>query len=721
MFWGIGFGAERLGLAALRFPRSAGVLLLALLVLIGISLPKVTFDDDIHRVFLSDSPLSDAQRAYEAAQSPPLSTVVLYITAPESFSPAQMSGLRDMALDLEFVDGLSGVASPFSLRMPPTPDAPSGSPVFAPEIGADYATRIDSFRDLGTGLPTFLNSDANAMLMSLPVDLDQTDLPDALRDIRAELDRGLPDGVTATVTGEDAISAEIVGGLRADLLSLNLWGAALIALAALALLRDLRMAVLVVVPAICGAAGVLALSVWLGYPVTVLSNVIPILLLVLGVADAVHLARHLKASPGDISGTLRDVGPACALTALTTAAAFAGILLTRNAQLLEFAILGVLGTLLAFALTITSFTLLARVMPLSTRALPTFGTGIARRLTRHGVARSKSTIALSALLLVICIAGFMQTTAWFPLYRNLPDDSPTIAANDAIARDFGGAFQMIVESEGDWATTRRIHDRLSELSGPETVLSEVSFARWLGTPDQRPTQEQLADLPQALVSQLRPGSGVSRLLVLTPEPMRDAATLEQFDRLSAAATEARADRILGLPAIMRHEAVDLIAQLSRGLVVAALGATLLVALAFRSVRLIPILLIPNILPLMVTGASLQLWAGGLLTPTAVLALTIAFGIAIDDTVHFLSRYRMAQARGDSPEKAVRAATASAGQVMVLTTLLLTVGLCITAFSGFPPIRLFGGMMITTLWAALLVDLTLVPALLTWKETAHVPD
>ena len=124
------------------------------------------------------------------------------------------------------------------------------------------------------------------------------------------------------------------------------------------------------------------------------------------------------------------------------------------------------------------------------------------------------------------------------------------------------------------------------------------------------------------------------------------------------------------------------------------------ALAFRAPAFVPILLIPNILPLMLTGASLHFWAQGHLSPTAVLALTIAFGIAIDDTVHFLSRFAEARSQGLSPRQAIASATKSAGEVMVLTTLLLTAGLCVTLFSDFTPIRLFGGMMIITLWSAL---------------------
>ncbi len=56
--------------------------------------------------------------------------------------------------------------------------------------------------------------------------------------------------------------------------------------------------------------------------------------------------------------------------------------------------------------------------------------------------------------------------------------------------------------------------------------------------------------------------------------------------------------------------------------------------------------------------------------------------------------------------------------MVLTTLLLSAGLCVTLLSDFYPIRLFGGMMIVTLWTALLIDLLLLPALLTSKRVSH---
>lgn len=718
MAWGIGFGGERLGLAALAWPRSASILLFAVLVLIGSTLPRLSFDDDIHRVFLSDSPLSQAQRAYEAAQSPPLSTVLIYVTSPDRLDAGDMTTLRDLSLDLEFLDGVTAVASPFILRWPPMPDAPSGTPLFSTRIEPKFADDVAGFEALATGLPTFLNDNFTAMLLSVSVDTDQTTIATAMSDIQAELDRALPAELSANVTGEDVISSEIVSGLKDDLVALNLWGALIVTLAAFALLRDLRMALLAVVPALFGAASVLALPVWLGYPITVLSNVIPILLLVLGVADGVHLAGHLK-HQGTVQDAVETVGPACALTALTTAAAFASIMLTGNAQLFEFAVLGAIGTVLSFVIVIVTFALLGRVIAVSAKPVPQISARFASRLAQAGAARPRVTVAVSFFTLMIAAFAFSQTKAWFPLYQNLPDNSAILTTNDAITDDFGGVFQMVVQASGDWQETQDLVNALEAVNPPQTILSEVNFARWLGHQDTPPTPQELETLPQALVDQLRSGEDISRIFVSMPEPMRSDDTLVRFDAAFDTAIAAGADTVIGLPTIMRQEAVSLITQLSFGLIIAAIGATALVAFAFRSLWLVPILIIPNVLPLMITGASLHLWAQGQLSPTAVLALTIAFGIAIDDTVHFLSRYAGATASGQTSKQAVITATKSAGQVIVLTTVLLTVGLSVTLFSDFTPIRLFGGMMIVTLWAALLIDLLLLPALLILKRTAHV--
>ena len=715
--WGIGFGAERIGSAALKFPRTATVGLLMLLMIIGASLPQLSFDDDIHRVFLSDSPLSQAQLSYEAEQSPPQTKALIHINSTDAFTADDMTKLRDLSLDLEFVDGVTAVASPFILRWPPSAAAPSGTPLLGVELNSAFVDDLKRFNALATGLPTFLNDALDAMLLSVSINTNETTVVAALSAIKLVLANALDKNFSANITGEDVISAEIVSKLKGDLISLNLWGALIITIAAFALLRNFWMVLLAVVPAIIGTLGVLALSVWLGFPITVISNVVPILLLVLGVANGVHLTQHLKEN-GKVADAVNTVGPACALTALTTAVAFASITFTGNAQLFEFAVLGAIGTLFSFAVVIVTFAVLGRIIPRSNQPVPQISLIFAQQLVTMGTARPKVIVLFCVSVLICTTYGFTQTKAWFPLYQNLPDDSATIATNDAISTDFGGVFQMIIETHGEWAQTLALVEKLEAVSPEKQMLSEVSFARWLGHPNRQSTSNELKILPKALVNELGNGHNSSRIFVSIPEPMRSEASLALFDQLHDTALGAGANAIFGLPTLMRYEAVRLVERLSRGLTVAALGATFLVALAFRSVRLIPILIIPNVLPLMVTGASLHLWAQGQLSPTAVLALTIAFGIAIDDTIHFLNRYWKANSRNLNPTQAVRVAARSAGQVMVLTTLLLSFGLCVTLFSDFSPVRLFGGMMIVTLWTALLVDLLLLPALLTWGSATN---
>ena len=340
MFRGIGFGAHHIGFFALKFPKVTFLAMLTLLMLIGLSLPRVTFDDDINRVFLSDSQLSQAQRSFDATLRPRTSTVLIRVHSEVVFTTQQMTVIRDVSEKLADVDGVDLVASPFSLRWPlDTLLKPLGEPVFNETIPDDFLSEIEDFKAFNTGLPTFLSSNGDSMILSVIVNIEQTPIKEAMDAISTELAAMLPGSVKANITGEDAISAEIVSGLKDDLLSLNSWGALLVAVAAFVLLRDFRMTILAVIPALLGAASVLALSVWLGYPVTVLSNVIPILILVLGVANVLHLVGHLKYN-GSLHDAIKTVAPACALTAITTAIAFASIMLTGNEQMFEFAVLG---------------------------------------------------------------------------------------------------------------------------------------------------------------------------------------------------------------------------------------------------------------------------------------------------------------------------------------------------------------------------------------------
>ena len=703
--------------ALLLRPWACAVILAVLMITAVAPIQSLRFDSDMNRVFMSNSALSKAQRAFEAQTGTAISNVAILI---ESTSPLGQSGLtaaRDAALDLEFVPGVAAVSSPFALRFPPNHPVYPDAPVIPADLdGADIAARMAAFDQLGSGLGTLLTP--HSLLIIAAVDTGLRPLAETLPDIRqvaASLDA---QGLHTVLTGEEVVNIVIAEALADDLLRLNLIGAALTVLAALALIRDVRLAIVAVVPGILGAVATLGLAAWLGYPVTVLNNVIPVLMLVLGVANGLHLTVHLAAADGDlrtrIASTLRVVGPASVLTAATTALAFCAIMTAPNAPLVEFAVLGALGVAMTLLILLLGFAVLARALAPPRRAIGVWWGRIAAAAGGAALRAPRMTVMVGIAALILAAGGFATTKAWFPLYQNLPAGSELGPANDRIAADFGGVFQAWVEMPNgtDWAALTAAVRAVEEAAPNAEVLSEPAIARWLGAPDAAPPRDTLAQLPAFITQRLRdPVTGTLRFAVAMPEPMRNSTTLAAFDRTEQAALDAGAAQVIGLPAIMRHESVTLIRQLSLGLLLAAALGAGLVAAMFRSMRLLPIVLVVNLLPVLCVGASLHFLAQGHLTPPAVLALTIAFGVAVDDTVHYLSRFRHARAAGLAPEAAARAALSLAGGVMVLTTLLLTAGLAVTAFSIFLPVQLFGIMLILSLGIALLADLVLLPAML----------
>jgi predicted RND superfamily exporter protein len=131
---------------------------------------------------------------------------------------------------------------------------------------------------------------------------------------------------------------------------------------------------------------------------------------------------------------------------------------------------------------------------------------------------------------------------------------------------------------------------------------------------------------------------------------------------------------------------------------------------FRSVRVGLLSLVPNIMPLSV-GLGFMSLAGMRLEPATVIVFSIALGIAVDDTIHFVARYREEALGGRSPAEAVQVAIRTAGRAMVFTSLVLVTGFAATLTSNFPGSAHFGMVNIVILSTALLTDLTLTPACL----------
>ncbi len=733
-----GFGLERPALWAVGKP---GVATLILALFLGIAawlLPQLRFDDDINRVLLSNSVHSKNYKQQIEAFGGKSSDVVIYFERPGGFTKTDLENMRSFSLDLEFIDNIANTLSPFSVRFPKTAGSNAGEPVM-PDLlePAAIEERLQSFDSHAQGFGSLIsrNRESALFIAATKPGLPHAAVTQLLEEVTGATASFVRTGMSVTVTGEAAVSETIAAGLKKDLMKLNVLGALLVVLISALIFRDWRATLLVIVPALMATIASLSVFALLDYPITVISNILPLLVLILGVADGMHLVIHLRDRPpgqsSNLENTVHEIAPACALSAVTTAIAFLAVSISDNAQIREFAIAGALSVMLGYFAVIVTFVVLSKVLKTVPRKSVQARSVLDKVLAfacKLVLSKTRQIILISLGLMVLGGWGYSTTQSWFPYEGNLPSTSPLQSANKRISAEFGGTYRLWseldtsgsngLETDAGWRRLQLLTAELQAAAPEYTTISMATVAKWLGTPERLPTGEELLGAPEGLLSQLVSPSGtIARVLTFVPEPMQNNQTLSTYDKLELTAGAAGASRVVGLPQIMRHEAIGIVRQLGQGLLLACGLSALLIAMAFRNGRLAVLLLVPNVLPLLLTATALHVMGGGLMTPTAVLALTVAFGIAINDSVHCVNRLRFEREKGSSLNDALESTISQTGRVMTLTTLLLSAGLLVTQFSVFQPVQLFGQMLMITFIVALLADLIILPALIKLKWSA----
>jgi predicted RND superfamily exporter protein len=270
-----------------------------------------------------------------------------------------------------------------------------------------------------------------------------------------------------------------------------------------------------------------------------------------------------------------------------------------------------------------------------------------------------------------------------------------------------------------------IHDALKTAPEIRSVLSVFNLLErataGTSTTGARNLEQVIKLFPKRVQSVLISGDGreLQVLLMVPDNGSRDVRRLVQ-----------RADRVLGKldlkalkPArstgflVMSSTLSDsMIRQLTISFLIAALSCPILIGLWFRRVDFALAAVIPNILPIAFVGGLLTLTGQGIQL-TSALALTIAFGIALDDSIHVFNRLDLIDRKKSEgpPDRDIWLGMVHISPVLVTTTAILSAGIMATQVSVMPMIRLFGLLCIATFALALLCDLVLLPAIISWLK------
>jgi uncharacterized protein len=265
----------------------------------------------------------------------------------------------------------------------------------------------------------------------------------------------------------------------------------------------------------------------------------------------------------------------------------------------------------------------------------------------------------------------------------------------------------------------KAHAILEQEAGLGNVWSLESLRRWLkDAGDERieTVQRYVKVLPEHLVRRFIAKDESSVLVTGRLPDVDSSQILPVVKKVDQALEGLRKEHpeftisVTGLPAIAARNSARMIEQLNEALPICVAFAAVLLALAFRSVFVGLVSLLPGFYPVVASGAILR-WLDGGLEFFSVVALLVVFGLAIDSLIHFFNRLRLEEQKEPRADIAIRNARVLVGPAIILTTLVLAFGLGVTVFSDLPSLRIFGFVCGITLVASLLADLVFLPGLI----------
>lgn len=716
------FAMDRIGVAITGHLRAVA-LTCAMITAVALAAlaTGLTFNGSVTDILKVDTPVYNALAAVERDFHRFSTDEVLVVEAGDFGTPDAYAALEEFVSELQLVEGIEATISVFSL-----PGPRSGA---EPWLGTEVANalppdqRLDRFLAGQPLAADLMAADRTMTLVVLMIGQEPEHETVLSASSRAEIEAiatSYAPALSVGFAGLGEIHRSIERALKSDTQLLATVSVSLCVLLALLIFRSWRAALTCAVPPIVGVIWFFGFAAFAGVTIDTITTIIPTLLIVVGFADAVHLYfAILRArdsgleSPAAIREAVAETGPACFLTSLTTAVACLGIGLAGSATLDTFAWAGFAGMFIQLAAVIALVPILASLLlprepekkPAAT-ALFAALSGAATAL----IAYRRAIVAGSVMLFALLAYAQSQLDSGFRFSEHLQEGSALAEVEDRLAsRGLGsGQIFIVVDDTGaetgfDAADTGRLIEAARAVF-PDA--DEETASRLFPDAEQI---NRLAEEDHPLLRRYVARDGTRYLL---PVPLDLSLTSNQIvaeaeairDRLAAAGL-AEVTEIVGLPLLSAYEVPGMIADLQLGFYAALLLVVIVLVVATGSLRIGLTSLVPNLIPILGVEAWLYLTTGQL-SMTAAVAFTIAFGIAVDNSIHLVNRYQRASAAGTAAPLAL--AIRDTASPIAASTLLLVAGLGVTQISSLPSVAVFGELVSGSLVLALFSSLFLLP-------------
>ena len=490
----------------------------------------------------------------------------------------------------------------------------------------------------------------------------------------------------------------------------------------------------------------------LGKEFNLLSALYPVLLLIVGTSDVIHIKskyidelRKGKARLDAMSVTIKEIGIATLLTSVTTSVGFLTLLTSRVGPVRDFGVNSAIGVIVAYLVVIFFTTSVLTYLPREMVSTNTTKINkwdvLLRWVYRFSLNKSRPIVIASLLILGVFAWGISLISTNYRIENTLPNGARVTKDFQYFEEEYAGfrpyeiaVFVKEPYQADDYEVIQQVDNIERVLIQEPTINATTSLATYYKSIEKMkqgnsrsgyvlPSTENAFEESKNLLRKSKMMDGLV-LINAAKDKTRVSSRIADIGADSIKAVSQRVEMSIsesidssiidfkrtGTGVIVDKNSVYIRDNLLYGLGIAIIAVSLLMALLFRSVRMLFIALVPNIFPLLLAGAiigfsNIELEAG------VSVVFAIVFGIAVDDTIHFLSKYILVLRTGKTREEALRITTYETGKAIIFTTIILFFGFMVMLFSDHQPSVTIGLLIGSTLIGALVCDLTLLPILL----------
>ena len=716
----------------------------------ALQIPKLSFRTSIYDLLIEN--LSDSiryQRAKKVFGSDEIIRVV--VKADDIFDPATFTKIEILSEAFSKIEGVRRVISLPGIRQ---------------KIDPGRSWTIDQFAKVTSPVDLFkknlISADrkVSAITLILESEAVQESVIEKINDI-IDKDSGT---LSLYQIGMPLVSQALVRYTIKDFQTLPVFTLVLITLTLFVLFRRpgrVLLALMVIIIVLTWTFGLMAL---LQVPLSLLTMIVPVFLIAVGTAYCLHViseyisnARLAQTANEAVIATFANSALPCTLAVVTTLFGVGSLFVNRIRAIQEFALFACfgLGSLLLVLLLLLPAVLVLIPLPSQKKQGVT---GIDKLLDRgldtiiglslkHQKAAFMS-IGILSLLAVVGIFFIQVETNPFEYFKK---DIPIRRNFDDIYQKLSGSFavSVIMESRQDYyfedpqhiSEIKRFQEYLETLHAVDKTISFADYvmlvhyalnkydSKYYLIPQEAFETRMAINNYKGLLGEelyspfMTPELNKANILMLTHISsskdflkIRDAILTHAQQNLP----EHLAVEVTGFGVAIAASSHLLVAGQLKSILFGVILIFGIMFLMFLSGKVGLIAVLPNCFPI-IMNFGIMGWMGIRLSPSTSLIASIAIGLAVDDTIHYLHRYNREFKKDLDKDRALRDTIKSVGKPIVFTTLTISIGFFVLMFSHFKPTAVFGFLMVITMLTALIGDLILLPALMRHVELVTAWD